>query len=77
MLKHFNVKYYYFCILLEALKLLYTTAQAQYLTKIQIQIFFSQAQLKQQHKARLFSLQLLTYCSTIGANFSHIFFSWW
>ena len=39
MLKHFNVKSYYFCIFAKVLKLLHTTAQAQYLTKIQIQIF--------------------------------------
>ena len=71
--KHFLHKniLFYFCT--SSKQFLHTTAQAQYLTKIQIQIFFSQTQLKQQHKARLFSLQLLTYCSTIGASFSHIF----
>ena len=69
MLNHFNVKLYYFCILPKALKLLHTTAQAQYFTKIQVQIIFSQTQLTQQHKAWLFSLQLLTYCSTIGSVF--------
>ena len=55
------------------LKPLHIAAQAPYFTKIHIQIFFfSQTQLTQQHKARLFSLQLLTYCSTIGISFSHI-----
>ena len=54
----------------KVLKLLHTTAQAQYFQKkIQIQIIFSQTQLTPQHKARLFSLQLLTYCLTIGASF--------
>ena len=33
---------------------------------------FSQTQLTLQHNVWLFSLQLLTYCSTIGASFSHI-----
>ena len=56
----------------QVLKLLHTTAQAQYLTTFKFK-FFSQTQLAPQHKARLFSLQLLTYCSTIGASFSHIF----
>ena len=37
MLKHFNIKSYYFFS--QVLKLLHTTAQAQYLTKIQIQNF--------------------------------------
>ena len=55
----------------KVLLLLHTTAQAPYFTKIQIQIIFSQTQLTQQHKAQLFSLQLLTYCSTIGVSFSH------
>ena len=72
MLKHFNVKLYYFLYFTKVLKLLHTTAQAPYFTKIQIQIIFSQTQLTRQHKAQLFSLQLLTYCSTIGVSFSHI-----
>ena len=38
-LKHFNLKSYYFFA--QVLKLLHTTAQAQYLTKIQIQIFLT------------------------------------
>ena len=75
-LKHFfKCKIILFLYFAKVLKLLHTTAQAQYLTKIQISNNFSQTQLTPQHKARLFSLQLLTYCSTIGASFSHIF-SW-
>ena len=40
-LKRFNVKSYYFLYFAQVLKLLHTTAQAHYLTKIQIQIFLT------------------------------------
>ena len=53
-LKHFKHKIILFLYFAKVLKLLHTTAQAQYLTKIQIQIFFSQTQLTQQHKTWLF-----------------------
>ena len=39
-LKHFNLKSYYY-FFAQVLKLLHTTAQAHYLTKIQIQIFLT------------------------------------
>ena len=66
----FYIKTYYFFIFAQVVNnSCIPPSKHNFLTKIQIQIFFSQTQLKQQHKARLFSLQLLTYCSTIRCQF--------
>ena len=56
---HIKTYYSYFCT--SSKQFLHTTTQPQYLTKIQIQIFFSQTQLKQQHKNGCF----LYNCSLI------------
>ena len=69
-LKHFNLKsYYYFCT---NIKIAAYHHPGTISHKNSNSNFFSQIQLAPQHKARLFPLQLLTYCSTIGASCSHI-----
>ena len=71
-LKHFNIKtyYFYFCT---SIKIPAYHRPSTISHKNSNLKYFSQTQLTLRHKARLFSLQLLTYCSTIGASFSHIF----
>ena len=69
----FSIKSYYFFVVCTSIKIAaYHPPKHNISQKIQIQNISSQPQLAPQHKAWLFSLQLLTYCSTIGASFSHI-----
>ena len=70
-LKHFNVKSYYF-VFCTSIKITAYHCPSTLSHKNSNLNIFSQTQLTLQHKARLFSLQLLTYWSTIGASFSHI-----